>query len=270
MIALGFLASLYLAQRDGKKVGIEPQFVSNVAFWGLLLGIAGTRLLHIIMFPSYYSWRDPIGWIAIWNGGLVFQGALIGPIFYVWYALKKRNLSFWLGADLGIAYVPLAHASGRIGCFLNGCCYGSRTELPWALRFPRVPWDLSKTPEGSPPYLDHCQRYSELSIHSSHWSFSVHPTQLYGVAGLLALCLILLYLRKHWHPFLGFMLPTYFVLYSIGRFFVEFLRGDHNPTIGVFSEQQVFCIVSAMIGVVLFGVLYTYRKSRPPVPYPNF
>ena len=65
MIALGFLAALYGAQRDAQKRGINPQTIQSMAFWALLAGLAGTRLLHIAMFPGGYSWRDPIGWIAI-------------------------------------------------------------------------------------------------------------------------------------------------------------------------------------------------------------
>ena len=256
MIAIGFLAALHFSQRDGAKAGMDPGAISTMAFWGLLFGILGTRLLHIILYPEGYSWTDPIGWIAIWRGGLVFQGALPGAFVYLIYACRKYKIPFWKLGDVAIPYLALAHGFGRVGCFMNGCCYGMRTNLPWGIRFPRVSWGLSQPATGSPAYLDHCQRFSELSTTVDHWSYPVQPTQLYGVAGLLALCFILLYLRKHWHPFTGFIMPVYFILYGVGRFFVEFLRGDHNPTVfGTISAQQVLSIASVIVGIVLFLIL---------------
>jgi len=263
MIAVGFLAALHMVQREAKKHGVDPQIPNNMAFWGLFLGIAGCRALHILMFPGAYSWRDPIGWIAIWNGGLVFHGALIGPLIYSAFTLRKYQLGFWWSCDRVIPYIPLAHAFGRIGCFLNGCCYGKRTDLPWGVPFPRVPWDLSKPATGSPVFLDHCHRYSELSMSADHWSYPVHPTQLYAVAYLLGICLLLLYLRKRWNPFEGFVLPTYFVLYGVARCLVEFLRGDHNPTVlDVLTQQQVFSLASIGVGVFLLVVLRAWNKRR--------
>jgi len=261
MIAIGFLTSLYLIQRDSRKAGIDPQVVSNMAFWCLLLGIAGTRLLHIIMFPETYAWNDPVGWIAIWRGGLVFQGAVPPVVLYCWFAVRKHHISFWKLADVAMPYVPLAHAFGRIGCFLNGCCYGRTTSVPWAIRFPRVPWDLSKPATGSPAFLDHCQQYGSLSINADHWSFPVHPTQLYGAAGLAATCLLLLYIRKRWHPVPGLTFPLYFIFYGSGRVFVEFFRGDHNPTIlRVLTSQQVISFLFVIFGVLLLLVLLARRQ----------
>lgn len=265
MIAIGFLVGLYIIQRDAQKMmGIDPRVISDMAFWTLLTGIAGTRILHIVMFSSQYSWSDPVGWVAIWKGGLVFQGAVVLPIFYNWYATRKYKLNFWKLADIVMPCVPLGHAFGRLGCFLNGCCYGSRTDMPWGIPFRRVPWDLAKTATGSPAYLDHCHQYAELSLIRDHWSYPVHPTQLYGVIGLTAAFLLLVYLRKKWHPFDGFTFPLYFIMYGVGRLLVEFLRGDHNPTIGPLTQQQVFSLAFAVAGVLLFFVLrqLSAKKAR--------
>ncbi len=268
MIAIGFLLALHLMRRDAEKRGLDPRAISDLAFWSLLLGAISTRILHIILFPSAYSWRDPIGWIALWRGGLVFQGAVPTVIIFCWYGLRKRKMGFWHTADTVMPYVPLAHAIGRIGCFLNGCCYGKRTEMPWGIPFRRVPWDLSQLPTGSPAYLDHCQRYSELSYHSDRWSYPVHPTQLYSVAALLGICLILLLLRKKWRLFEGFTLPAYLALYGLCRFLIEFFRGDHNPTWfqSSLSDQQVFSLAFVAAGILMFIILWhwnRYRRSQP-------
>jgi phosphatidylglycerol:prolipoprotein diacylglycerol transferase len=261
MIAIGFLSGVYFMQRDAAKRGIDPRLIGDLAFWSLLLGVAGTRVLHIILFPEAYSWSDPVGWIAIWNGGLVFQGALPPVVLYGWYYVRKHKLGFWSTADMVMPYVALGHAFGRIGCFLNGCCYGHRTDLPWGIPFRRVPWDLSQTPVGSPPYLDHCARYSELSFAKDHWSYPVHPTQLYSALGLALICLLLLAIRKRCHPFDGLLLPLYFIFYGVGRFFIEFLRGDHNPThFGGLSDQQMFCVAFALTGLTMLAGLVIWNR----------
>jgi len=269
MIAIGFLIAVVMVQRDGKKVGIDPRAVSDMAFWLLVLGVGGSRLLHILMYPSQYSWRDPIGWIAVWQGGLVYQGAPIPVAIYGWFATRRRKINFWQMMDCTTPYVAVAHAVGRIGCFLNGCCYGKPTSLPWGVCFRRDPWDLAQPPTGSPAFLDHCQRFADVSVNHSHWSHPVHPTQLYSVVMLITLCLVLLYLRKKWHPFPGFTLPLYFFLYSIGRFVIEFFRGDHNPTVfGLISYQQMFSILAAVGCTLFFLVLrqWARQKDVPATP----
>jgi len=95
-------------------------------------------------------------------------------------------------------------------------------------------------------------------------SLPVHPTQLYSAAGLILLFLIIRLLRDRWHPFDGFTFPAYLFLYSVFRFFVEFFRGDHNPShFGGLSDQQVFCLLGMVVGVVLFLLLRHRAKIRP-------
>lgn len=263
MIAVGFLTALFLMQRDGKKRGIDPRLISDMMFWTLIWGLIGTRVTHILMFWRDYSLSDPIGLIAIWKGGLVFQGAAFPVVIYYVYATRKYKLDFWKLGDILIPYAAVGHALGRMGCFFRGCCYGKRTDLLWGIRFPRQPWDLSQPATGSPAYLDHCTRYSEFSLSQDHWSYPVHPTQLLGVVSLVCLCLILLYLRKKWHPFDGFIMPLYIMFYSTYRFFAEFLRGDHNPRVfDLLSYQQVFCIFSVVAGILLFLVLRQWQGKR--------
>lgn len=252
-IAIGFLIILNLMQRRGVRHGIKPDDIAELSFGVLFWGVLGTRLLHIIMFSEDYSWSNPLGWIAIWNGGLVFQGAIPAAIIYLVYGLRKRKLPFWGMMDLAAPYVPIAQAFGRMGCFFNGCCYGVPTDMPWGLSFPPA----------SPP----AGQYPDAA--GSGWSLHIHPTQLYSVILLLSISAIMLYSRERWHPVSGYLLPLYFILYGIKRFIVECFRGDGNPTnlgFGLLSNQQVFCIFSILLGAALF----LYLRSRPPkVTWPN-
>jgi len=257
MIAIGFLTALFFIQRESKRAGIDPEVIGNAAFWSLLIGIAGTRLLHIIMFPQYYSWTDPIGWIAIWRGGLVFQGGPPAVLIFLYFYLKKHGIQFTKVADISAPFLALGHGIGRVGCFLNGCCYGKETSGILGVSFRRFPFSAATPPTGSPPFLDQYQR-GELAPHAL-WSHPVYPTQLFSTAGLILICVLLLLIRRKWHPFDGFMLPIYFVFYGVFRFIVEFYRGDHNPThFGTLSDQQILCIVFVVFGFALFFAMKHY------------
>jgi phosphatidylglycerol:prolipoprotein diacylglycerol transferase len=259
MIALGFLAALGLMQRDARRAGLDPAMIGEMAFWSLFIGVAATRVLHIIMYSENYSWSNPFGWIAIWQGGLVFQGAIPAVFLYAWWGLRKRGIPFWKAPDVVLPWIPLAQAFGRMGCFLNGCCFGLRADhLPWAVRFP----------EGSPPFNAH-SRLTDFMYGVQTTSFPVHPTQLYSVGLLLTMCLALFLMRRYWRPFEGFTVPLFLGLYGVKRFIVEMFRGDGNPTelgFGLLSNQQVFALGMVGLGVVLFFYL---RPRLARVPWPK-
>lgn len=262
MIAVGFLTSLYFIQRDAEKAGYDPKLFADMAFVVLPLGLVGTRLAHIIMFPQYYSWSDPVGWIAVWKGGLVFQGGPPIAIAYVVWFFRRHNISFWKGADVIFPYVALGHGIGRIGCFLKGCCYGARTDVPWAVKFPRVIDPESNLITGSPAYLDHLKGFADITLESTH-SHAIHPTQLYSFVGLMTVLAIMLSLRKWWHPFDGFTFPMYFVVYGFFRTWVEFYRDDNNPVHAFdLSDQQMFSIIGIAVGIVGFFALGYYQKKK--------
>jgi phosphatidylglycerol:prolipoprotein diacylglycerol transferase len=265
MIAIGFLVGLFFIRRDARKEGIDQNVITDMCFWGLLVAIVGTRLLYIAMFPEEFSWSDPIGWFAIWRGGLVFQGGPPAAIVFCYFYLKRKGLPTWRTADIILPYLPLGHAFGRLGCFLNGCCYGLPSDLPWAIPFRRVPWDASQPAVGSPVFLDHLSRFDDMHV-TDHWSHAVHPTQLYESAALLVITGILLLLRKKWRPFNGFTLPAYLFLYGVWRFINEFFRGDHNPTrVGWMTDQQVMSLgfaVAALCFLIGLAVIHRRRAAK--------
>ena len=261
MMAIAFITALHFIRRDSARLGWNPDVIGDIAFLSLVVGLAGTRILYIIMFHDQFSWSRPLQWFAVWQGGLVFQGAIPCIFVVVYFSLRKHKIPLGPALDMAAPYMALAHGIGRIGCFLNGCCYGKRTNLPWGVPFRRVPYDTSLPATGSPAFLDHCSTDSLLRVNQDHWSYPVHPTQLYSVLGLVTIFLILLYLRNKRPLFPGFVVCSYLVLYGLFRFWIEFLRGDHNPTFfGTISGQQAFALGS----VVFVGglIIVLWRRNR--------
>lgn len=255
MMATAFVTGMYLLRRQASKEGISPDVIGDGAFWALIIGLIGSRVLHIIMFPDHYSWKDPKGWIAIWQGGLVFQGALPVGIAFIFYWAKRHKLGFLFLLDFAVPVVALGHGIGRLGCFLNGCCYGGPTESFLGVRFPRIPSDETLSATGSPAFVDHMRR--GLIEHGAHASLPIHPTQLYAFAGLVTISVILIFLRKHWRPFDGSIVAAYFMLYGVFRFALEFIRADHNPThLGTFTDQQIISLALFLFGASLLFFLW--------------
>lgn len=128
MMAIGFSAALFLASREAKKQKFPPDIIINLLFGTLMSGIVGARLFYVIANSGYYL-QDPLEIIMLQNGGLSWFGGFIsGLIFGVLY-IKIKRLGVYKTFDLIIPFVALAQSIGRIGCLLNGCCYG-RSLIP--------------------------------------------------------------------------------------------------------------------------------------------
>ncbi len=198
MIALGFLAAAWDLSRRASAAGLDRDRIQNLALAALLVGIVGGRALYVgLNWPQYRS----NGWeiFRLDHGGLVFYGGFITGFAAVLWGIRRNRFPLWKTVDLFVPPLVLAHAFGRVGCFLNGCCYGKLASVPWAVAFPG---------EGIPR----------------------HPAQLYESAFLVFLFFLLGSLQRR-NPRPGTVLLVYGLAYGTWRFGIEFLRGD-NPIMG--------------------------------------
>jgi phosphatidylglycerol---prolipoprotein diacylglyceryl transferase len=202
MVGLGFMAGLWTAGRRAPLAGLATEKVIDLGPWLIIGTLLGARSLYVISY-----WREsfadrPLGEIfAIWNGGLVFYGGLIGATFAgVLYARLKR-LRLWNLADVVAPSIALGYVFGRVGCLLNGCCYGRPCHLPWAITFPPGAFGA---PAGVP----------------------LHPTEIYESVLNVGLYAGLAWLFRH-RKFHGQVFGVYLVCYSLLRSFVELFRGDY-------------------------------------------
>src|SRR5947208_1202704 len=134
LVTVGFVAGVTLAYRLAKSSGLPAEGILDAAAWILIASIAGARLLFVLLNWSQFSghWIEAV---KTWRGGMSFHGGLVGGVLagaiYAW----RRRLPFWALADAVAPGLALGYAIGRIGCFLNGCCYGGPTTLPWGVVF---------------------------------------------------------------------------------------------------------------------------------------
>lgn len=232
LLVIAFYVSLYLLRIEAKKKNIDPQIILDVAFLAIISGILGGKIAYIIFnLPEYI--QNPSD-VNLWRAGFIFHGGFFLSIATVSIYTKKKRLSFLSVVDFFIPYVALGEAIGRIGCFLNGCCYGTPTDLVWGKVFPL------NSPAG--------YHYGALPL---------HPTQLYSSLFLFVLFLILKNIQAQ-QKFKGETLLLYFIFYSGFRFFLEFLRGDKlGHTFHQLTLFQIICI-----GVVTVSLTILILKKR--------
>lgn len=224
-MALGFLICWKLIERFSSRTDL-----SNLIMALMFSGIAGSRIAYVIEHWSEEFAASPANIIRVDQGGLMFYGGLILAIvvFFVWCAIKReRPLAL---ADLFVSVLPLGHAFGRVGCFFYGCCYGRDSNAWCAVTFPA----------GSPSWFDHGRR-----------AVSVLPTQLFEAAALVALFLILLWLRRRLagnSRSEGMLTGAYLIGYALIRFCIEFLRGDPRAAVGFLSISQAISVCMVILG----------------------
>jgi phosphatidylglycerol:prolipoprotein diacylglycerol transferase len=229
MLALAFIAAIWLAQREAVRVGQDPQAVGDLSFWILVSALVGSRIYFI-----FVNWSDYFGanaWVttrlgriprllAIWEGGLVFYGGFIAAALTAWWYLRKKKIPFLPYADTLLPSVAFGQFLGRIGCFGAGCCWGRAADpdLPWAARFP---------PE-SLAYQSLAQRTDPgrwLSADHLH-TVALHPVQLYESGGELLLFLFLVFVVRPNKRFHGQVMAAWLMMYALLRATTETFRGD--------------------------------------------
>lgn len=231
MLALAFLLGIWVAGRRAPSRGMNPQLIVDLSLWVLVLSIIGARVLYVSTNWEYYRFHL---WeiLMVQKGGLVFYGGLIIGILTVVAFTRLKQMSFWQVADVMTPSIALGQAIGRIGCFLNGCCYGKLTSVAWGVQFP----------EQSPA----SQQFGPLHV--------VHPTQLYSTGANLLLFFFLLWIDPR-RKFDGQTFWIYVLCYGIARFGLEFFRGDNQPIFGFLTLSQTISIFLFILAVAMLAFL---------------
>src|SRR5262249_11792855 len=137
LVALGFLAGLWTASRRAMLEKVSAETILDLGPWLIIGTIIGARTLYVISYwQEQFAGRPFSEVFMVHHGGLVFYGGLVGASLACILYTQIKRLRLWKIADILAPSIALGHAFGRIGCLMNGCCYGRPTSLPWAIHFP--------------------------------------------------------------------------------------------------------------------------------------
>lgn len=255
MILIGFLTGVWMAARRSRLLGIDPKHCLDISVGGVLVGLIGARVMHVLMYwprfdPFHAGGFDAsrvVDMFKVWEGGLVFFGTLLSVLPYVYIYCKRAKIPPLPFLDLVMPCIFAGQAFGRIGCFLNGCCYGKPTALPWAVQFP----------PGSPPYEFHVSE--NLIRANATCSLSIHPAQIYAS---ISAALIAAFLYAYWprRRYDGMILSLSLIMAGSVRFFEELLRSDEPALFDAVPFMTIAHWIA--VGLILsgFALMFFFRK----------
>jgi phosphatidylglycerol:prolipoprotein diacylglycerol transferase len=232
MVAAGIMTAVHGAEKRAKEesMKVDGDFVSGLVFWCVLIGLAGAKLLYVLVSWQEFL-KDPRA--VLGSTGYVLYGGLVSGTLAAAVYCRKRQIDFRRYFAMFCPYIALAQGFGRIGCFLAGCCYGRPTSLAIGVVFP----EGSFAPAG--------QKLLPVQLFSSAADFSLYAL-----------------LDSRWkrrrHPEANGAL--FLMLYSSGRFLMEFLRGDVRGSVGALSTSQFLSLFVLAAGI---WMLHQARKPKP-------
>jgi phosphatidylglycerol:prolipoprotein diacylglycerol transferase len=245
MLVLAFISSTWLACWRARREHLDPDVIMDMAFWVFLSGMVGARLFYCV---EYWGTEIQSLWeiLQYWKGGIVYYGGLIGGTiaFFVYRRLRPFPLRPYM--DVLAPSIAIGTMFGRLGCFLNGCCYGRVCELPWAVSFPMP----------SPAWLHHHEL--RMIPTGAVESLAVHPTQIYSaIDGLVLLLLLSAFFPLRRRD--GEVFALLIITYPITRFLIEFLRNDEGAFLAGLTISQIISVALFLTGLAFWGWL-----SRQP------
>lgn len=217
MLALAVVLCAFLLGLEAKRKGIAKNVVYDLVFWTVLWGIVGARIFYVFITWDYFS-NFPLEMLMINKGGLAWQGGFIGGAVAGMSFCRANKLSVLTLLDLSAPYLALGQAIGRIGCFLNGCCFGK--------------------PSAQGIF---CPLHGER----------LFPTQLYETFGLFLVFIVLKALQRKPQQ-AGLLFAYYLCLSAVERFIVEFYRGDHELLAFDLSFSQYISLLIFAAGVFVY------------------
>ena len=252
MVLAGAATGVWMATYRAQRAGIDHELIWSMAFWLFIGGMIGGRAFYVIEYwnERFYSnsFRETL--LRVINfpeGGLVVYGALFGGVAAVLFFIRKHRLPALATFDLIAPSMAIGLALGRIGCFLNGCCYGGPTPLPWGVRFPK----------DSPPFID--QLESGAISSTNLVSLPVHPAQLYSAITAALIGWVL----WSYYPFRrrdGQVIALMLMIYPISRFMEEIIRTDEPAVFG--TGLSISQNISLAVFVTGIG-LWFYLSNKP-------
>jgi phosphatidylglycerol:prolipoprotein diacylglycerol transferase len=255
ILMIGALAGGWLATREARRRGIDPEIVWDLLIWLIVGGVIGARLWHVFTPSPSALVVDPVTGqmvnpyfaggtirfldiLSIWKGGLGIPGAVIGGVIALYFYARKNKLDFPQWTDIGAPSLALGQAIGRFGNLFNQELYGAPTNLPWKLYI---------DPQHRLPGFENVEFY--------------HPLFAYEALLSLANMLLLMWIARNYEGRLkkGDVFLVYLIFYPMVRFFLEFLRLDASQLAGININQTIMAVVAVL---ALITLIWRHRPGQ--------
>jgi len=238
LISIAFAIGIWLAVRRGRTRGLDPSQMTDLCIVILVSSIAGARLLYVIPYWEEYAAR-PLRLLAVWEGGLTMYGGLLAAVLASIVFTRRKGMPFWTVSDVTAPSIALGLGLTRIGCFLNGCCFGLPTGLRWGVRFP-----------------PHSAAGAEF------YGIPIHPTQLYAALGGFALFVGLLLVEKRIRGE-GRLFLLLIMAYGVLRLVLDHFRFYEDVSVLALGSSSLSWNQWLSLGlIVAAGILYLRQGSH--------
>ncbi|MFP4108819.1 MAG: prolipoprotein diacylglyceryl transferase [Desulfonatronovibrio sp.] len=231
-VAAAFLLGMAWTMREAEISGLDSRIVLSIGFYVLAGGLAGSRLLYVLVNPDLFQ-GDPLGIFKFWKGGLAFMGGAAAAGFCMIVVLYRRKEKILPWLDACAPGVALGLFTGWLGCLAAGCGYGKPADLPWSI------------------ILTHPDAAGPLFV-------PMHPVQAYQALAALACFIILLLIRGNFKAS-GQRAGFFLVVYVLLRMLIDFFRADIQVNSLFMSVNQTISLAVVLVGLLLFYLPSRYR-----------
>lgn len=244
MLAVAFLVGTWFGLREARRLKLDEDKLITVILVVLVASVLGARALYVIEHVGEFR-REWTGVFALWQGGLTLYGGVVAGTVAGLLAARKLDLPMWSVADALTPSLALGTLFGRVGCFLNGCCYGHPTDLPWGVTFP---------PDS----------FAGLEFGNA----TIHPSQLYfALAGLVLFAFTWLARKRVTVP--GVLFWTFLALFGLVRVPLDATRTYESEAVLLRAGEQAITESQVMsVAIALFSLLMVLRLKRAAAPRP--
>lgn len=238
-LTLGMLVAFFITLKIAKNKNINENNLLDLFFYLIIGGIFGARVYDIFLELPFYI-NNPWQTFKIWEGGLAIHGAIISGLIIVFYFCKIKKLDFWKITAVITPGLAIGQAIGRFGNYFNQELFGKPSNLAWKI------------------FIE----YKNRPINYQDFDF-FHPTFLYESLGLLVIFIFLIYLLKHFQSNKKnyiLIVSSYVLLYSLLRFFLEFIRIDRAPELFGLRWPQIISLI--FISISIFLIFYAKKQKK--------
>ena len=298
MMVVGFMVAVAVMRRLSLRDGLDLLLLTNASLYSLIAGVVGARIFFVVHYYDRFR-GHPWDVLKIWQGGLEFLGGVVLALLFIGFYLRRNRMPIRRCLDVMAVGLMIALAFGRIGCLLNGCCFGKPTTLPWAIRFPygsyayasqinpnaergraeshlQIPHhEYSHLDEGRwyPRALDSLTPQQQFDVTEGKYRcLSVHPSQVYSSLTSMLLSGVLYLFWSRAQRRRGTDDPPRFVspgqtfglmlaLYGIVRFLLELSRDDNPYEFGHLTISQIIGVGLLILGTSIFVAVGRLKRS---------